>query len=188
MIWKRIFGSSAKNEVPLALYGAVVRQARVPAFYLEGGVPDTVEGRFEMVAAHACLVLRRLRQGGEAGKAMGQKLFDILFDDMDQTLREMGVGDLSVGRKIKALASSFYGRMQAYDEGFRDEGSLLASALARNVYGEAEGTGPHAEALAAYMRAADSALQDQPMEELLAGRVVFEPPQISLSPAPHGAG
>lgn len=188
MIWKRIFGSSARNEVPLALYGAAVRQARLPAFYLEGGVPDTVEGRFEMVAAHVCLVLRRLRQAGAEGKEMGQRLFDILFDDMDQTLREMGVGDLSVGKKIKSLASSFYGRLQAYDEGFKDaEGPGLAAALARNVYGDADGAGIHAAALAAYMRVADRSLQEQPVEEILAGRVVFAPPLLAAPEAEQGA-
>jgi cytochrome b pre-mRNA-processing protein 3 len=116
MIWKRIFGRSGDEDTPYVLYGALVGQARNPAFYRDMGVPDTVEGRFEMVALHVFLALRRLRAGGEPGKDLGQKLFDVLFDDMDQTLREMGVGDLSVGKKIKAMASSFYGRMQAYDE------------------------------------------------------------------------
>lgn len=177
MIWKRIFGSPARNDAPMALYGAAVRQARTPAFYLDGGVPDTVEGRFEMVAVHACLVLRRLREGGPEGKETGQKVFDLLFDDLDQTLREMGVGDLSVGKKIKALASSFYGRMQAYDQGFKDEeGDTLAAAILRNVFGGAEEAVHQAAALAAYMRRAEKALQEQELADVIAGRIEFNVP------------
>lgn len=177
MIWKRIFGRPARNDAPMALYGAAVRQARSPAFYLEGGVPDTVEGRFEMVALHACLVLRRLREGGPEGKETGQRVFDLLFDDMDQTLREMGVGDLSVGKKIKALASSFYGRMQAYDEGFKDEeGETLAAAIQRNVFGGADEASHQAAALAAYMNHAEKALHGQALADVIAGRIEFDAP------------
>lgn len=185
MIWKRFFGSDPREEVSYALYGALVRQARSPAFYIEGGVPDTVEGRFEMVALHAWLLLRRLRDGGEDGKAVGQKVFDILFDDMDQTLREMGVGDLSVGKKIKALASSFYGRMQAYDGGLSkpEENETLAASLARNVYGS-DGADGKSERLAAYVRRTDLGLQGQAIGELLAGRIAFEAPFPSSEMAP----
>ena len=183
MIWKRIFGRPAQDQVPMALYSAAVRQARSSAFYLEGGVPDTLEGRFEMVALHACLLLRRLREGGPEGKEAGQELFDILFDDMDQTLREMGVGDLSVGKKIKSLASSFYGRMRAYDEGFKDEdGGTLAAALLRNVFDGNEAAGDKAGALASYMRRAEAALQAQDVAQIAAGRIAFDVP-FELPPA-----
>lgn len=177
MIWKRIFGRPAQDDAPMALYSAAVRQARSPAFYLAGGVPDTVEGRFEMVAVHAYLVLRRLREGGPEGKEAGQKVFDLLFDDMDQTLREMGVGDLSVGKKIKALASSFYGRMQAYDAGFNEEDdeTLVASVL-RNVYGSEEQSAHHAASLASYMRLTDRLLHEQDVAEIISGRIFFAPP------------
>jgi cytochrome b pre-mRNA-processing protein 3 len=175
MIWKRIFGRRQGEEEAFSLYRAVVAQARQPAFYRHGGVPDTVEGRFEMVALHAFLVLWRLRDGGADGRALGQRLFDVLFDDMDQTLREMGVGDLSVGKKVKALASSFYGRIGAYETGLRAEGDgKLAEALARNVFGQS--TAAHAGALAGYVRQCDAALSAQPVEGILAGRVVFAAP------------
>lgn len=177
MIWKRIFGRSRDDDRPYVLYGVLVGQARNPAFYTDMGVPDTAEGRFEMVALHVHLALRRLRAGGEAGKELGQKLFDVLFDDMDQTLREMGVGDLSVGKKIKALASSFYGRMQAYDEGLADtEGGKLEAALKRNVLPASVEADGYAAALAAYIRRAEAELAAQPVEDILAGRVSFTPP------------
>lgn len=185
MIWKRFFGTDSRDEVPFELYGATVRQARSPAFYLDAGVPDTIEGRFEMVALHVWLVLRRLREGGEPAKATGQKLFDILFDDMDQTLREMGVGDLSVGKKIKALASSFYGRMQAYDAALKEaETDELATALSRNVYGRDDASDETPAMLAAYVRRTDRALQAQAMDELLSGRIVFEAPSLSGAMTP----
>ena len=178
MIWKRIFGRSRKDDTPYALYGALVDQARNPIFYTDMGVPDTAEGRFEMVALHVHLALRRLRAGGEAGKELGQKIFDLMFDDMDQTLREMGVGDLSVGKKIKALASSFYGRMQAYDEGLADlDGGKLEAALRRNVIPDSAAADANAAALAGYVRETDDELSAQPIEEMIAGRGIFTLPR-----------
>ncbi|MFN4230343.1 ubiquinol-cytochrome C chaperone family protein [Parvibaculum sp.] len=176
MIWKRIFGRSRDDDTPYVLYGLLVTQARSPVFYTEMGVPDTAEGRFEMVALHVHLALRRLRAGGQAGKELGQKLFDVLFDDMDQTLREMGVGDLSVGKKIKALAQSFYGRMQAYDEALADDGDKLEAALRRNILPDTATAGDHAARLAAYGRQAEMELAAQPVEDILLGRVVFTQP------------
>lgn len=176
MIWKRIFGRRDGENEAFSLYRTVVTQARLPAFYLHGGVPDTVEGRFEMVSLHAFLVLRRLRAGGDEGRARGQRLFDVLFDDMDQTLREMGVGDLSVGKKIKAMASSFYGRIGAYEEGLRSEGdAVLTDALTRNVFGQSAATA-HAAMLAGYVRRCDAALASQPVGDIVAGRAVFVTP------------
>ena len=189
MIWKRIFGRQRGEEEAFSLYRAVVAQARLPAFYLHGGVPDTVEGRFEMVSLHVFLVLRRLRGGGAEGRALGQRVFNVLFDDMDQTLREMGVGDLSVGKKIKALASSFYGRIGAYEDGLRADGdAVLADAIARNVFGEPAMT-VRAAVLAGYVRRCDAVLAAQPAGDIVAGSVVFAaPPAATGAAATHVAG
>ncbi|MDO8840196.1 MAG: ubiquinol-cytochrome C chaperone family protein [Parvibaculum sp.] len=183
MIWKRIFGRRRGEEEAFSLYRAVVAQARLPAFYLQGGVPDTVEGRFEMVSLHAFLVLRRLRAAGAEGRALGQRVFNVLFDDMDQTLREMGVGDLSVGKKIKALAASFYGRIGAYEDGLRaNDHAVLADALARNVFGQAVAEG-HAAMLADYVRQCDQALASQSADDIMAGHVEFVAPPESTDRA-----
>ncbi|MBX3497631.1 MAG: ubiquinol-cytochrome C chaperone family protein [Parvibaculum sp.] len=189
MIWKRIFGRQRGEEEAFSLYRAVVTQARLPAFYLHGGVSDTVEGRFEMVSLHVFMVLRRLRDGGADGRALGQRIFNVLFDDMDQTLREMGVGDLSVGKKIKGLASSFYGRIGAYEEGLRAEGdAVLADAIARNVFGEPDMT-DRAAKLADYVRRCDVALAAQSFADIAAGRVTFvAPPAPTDAAAAHVAG
>lgn len=186
MIWKRIFGRPANEEAAYRIYGSVVAQARSPALYLQAGVPDTLEGRFEMVVLHAFLVLRRLKavRGAEVGpaKALGQKVFDILFDDMDQTLREIGVGDLSVGRKIKTMASAFYGRVAAYDEGLAaSDASALEAALTRNVFAEMEPDVAQVKALATYVRQSAEALAAQDDEALMKGNVVMAPMAAPLA-------
>lgn len=164
-----------------ALYLALVRQAREPAFYGGCGVPDSLEGRFDMIVLHAFLVMRRLRGEGEAGAALAQALFDVMFSDMDQNLRELGVGDLAVGRRVKTMARSFYGRIKAYDEALGQEGdSALIAALDRNLYANvAAGPGQVAR-MASYVRGADARLASQDAQELAAGRPSFPPaPEVA---------
>lgn len=188
MIWKRIFGRSDRDEVPFALYRALVAQARMPGLYIHAGVPDTLEGRFEMVMLHAFLVLRRLKDAEEPGRALAQRIFDIMFDDMDQTLREIGVGDLSVGKKIKKMASSFYGRMAAYDAGLADaDEHVLADAIRRNVFAEMEVPASQVAALADYVRACVAALAEEPDSAFFEGRASFAaaplvPPLLAEGP------
>jgi cytochrome b pre-mRNA-processing protein 3 len=179
----RLFGSSRLQAQADALYAAIVAQARHPAFYAALGVPDTVDGRFEMVALHAFLVLHRLKRGAPAGSGTAQALFDTMFDDMDSSLREMGTGDLGVGRRVKAMAKGFYGRIAAYDAGLDApaESGLLVDALRRNVFGTIrEPAAPAPETLAVlarYMREAAAALQGQEMARIEAGQVRFPDPE-----------
>jgi cytochrome b pre-mRNA-processing protein 3 len=134
-----------------------------------------------MVVLHAFLVLRRLKDASgaeiEPAKALGQRVFDILFDDMDQTLREIGVGDLSVGKKIKALASAFYGRVAAYEEGLdAAEPAVLEGALKRNVFPEADPSAGDLKVLADYVRRAADGLSALPVAALLNGETAFAAP------------
>ena len=142
------------------LYGAIVAQARAPIFYLHLGVPDVVEGRFELIVLHLVLVPRRLdRQETDAsaqpvsgpGSAVGQRLFDIFCRDLDDNLREMGVGDLAVPRRMRGIGEAFYGRQTAYETALAaaDSGQLVF-ALARNVSDVPQPTA-NAERLAAYV-------------------------------------
>jgi cytochrome b pre-mRNA-processing protein 3 len=117
------------------LYAAVVAQARRPEFYARLGVPDSLDGRFELIALHLFLALRRLKAAGE-GEA-GQALVDRFVADMDASLREMGAGDLGVGRRVKAMAQGLYGRIAAYEDGLAQPGGRLEEALRRNLYGTA---------------------------------------------------
>ena len=124
------------------LYAVVVAQARRPEFYRDLGVPDTVDGRFELVALHTFLALRRLRSKANAAGAR-QALVEVFVDDMDASLREMGAGDLGVGRRVKTMAQALYGRIAAYEAGLAGSEQALVEALRRNVFGTAAGPGPN---------------------------------------------
>lgn len=156
-----------------ALYAAAVTQARRDSFYLRGGVPDTIDGRFDMVALHAYLILRRLGREGKQASALSQAIFDIMFADMDQNLREIGVGDLSVGKKVKAMAKAFYGRIAAYDAGLEGGDRELGEALRRNVYRKSTVDDEQVAVMVTYVRRQAAALDSQPLESFMAGEVTF---------------
>lgn len=158
------------------LYGAAVAAARDPYLYLQLGVPDTLDGRFDLVGLHAFLVIRRLTAGPEPGPALAQAVFDAMFSDMDINLREMGVGDLSVGRRVRAMWEAFHGRAAVYADALKaDQPQALEAALARNVWRGAPPPGGAVAALARLVRAQSACLAEQPFDALLAGRVRFLP-------------
>src|ERR1700751_669266 len=119
-----------------AIYGMIVTQAREPLFYQDLypglGIPDTVNGRFDLVLAHLWMGLRRLRQF-EGGTEAGPALFDHFCADMDANLREMGVGDHAVPKRMQAFGEAFYGRTAAYDLALAEGREPLAEALCKNV-------------------------------------------------------
>jgi cytochrome b pre-mRNA-processing protein 3 len=161
---------------PPILYGAIVAQARSPAFYSIMGVADTVDGRFEMVVLHTHLAVRRLLGGSVLVAPVGQAVFDLFCEDMDRSLRELGVGDMAVPKRMRKLGEAYYGRAAAYDEALAaSDGAALADALARNVFpdGDARRGAP---ALAAYVRAAVEALAAVPEADLADGRAPFPEP------------
>jgi cytochrome b pre-mRNA-processing protein 3 len=166
------------------LYGAIVAQARLPVFYAGFGVPDTLEGRFDMVVLHLVLVLRRLRHGAQIdprSQALARGLFDAFCRDMDHSLREMGVGDLSVPREMKRLAEAFYGRQRAYEDALsRAEPADLAATLVRNVFSGDAGRAP---AFASYVRRAAAALEMTDMAVLARGQLAFFDPDAILAGA-----
>lgn len=176
MIFNQLFGDSNLTRRATTLYGTVVTQARQVPFYRDLGVPDTVDGRFELIVLHAVLALRRLHQEGADGDALGQAMFDVLIDDMDRSLREMGVGDLGVSRRIKAMGEAFYGRAGAYEAALEDGDGALAEALARNLFGTVDADDCQTGAMAAYVRRQIGQLANQPGRELLAGNMTFDSP------------
>ena len=174
----RLFKRKRHGEAAEALYARIVAQGRRPAFYASLGVPDTLDGRFDLITLHAFLVLRRLK--GERGEtaALAQCLFDTLFGDMDSSLRELGAGDLGVAPRVKAMVRAFYGRIVAYEEAMA-RGDALDQALRRNLYGTTEPKAAQVAAMAAYLRREAEALVGQATGALLAGRVDFgEPPAL----------
>jgi cytochrome b pre-mRNA-processing protein 3 len=168
MIFQRFFTPRPQVSAGRALFASASEQARDPAFYEKGGVPDTPEGRFELYALHVILLLRRLK--GDAGPVVEtrQALFDSFVRNLDDGLREMGVGDLSVGKKMRKLGAAVYGRLKSYDSALTGgESESLSAVIRRTVFAGIE-TGD-AEALARYVAAADTRFAAAPMNDLLDG-------------------
>lgn len=160
-----------------SLYRSAVDQARKPEFYRDLGILDTPEGRFEMVALHVWLLLHRLKAVPEAAD-LGQALHDVMMLDMDVSLRELGISDVVIGKRVKAVAKNFYGRLQAYDAGLSDP-EAFAAALRRNAYGPraAPPTDAVVTALIVYCQTQVAALAAQDAAALLGGRCAFAPSQ-----------
>lgn len=154
------------------LYAAASAQARQPSFYL-AGVPDTPTGRFELYTLHVVLVLHRLKGQGEEAAEVGQALFAAYVANLDLALRELGVGDLSVGKKMRRLGEAFYGRVKAYDTALGDLPDLepLRELIARTMLADAD---PGLAApMAAYVSRATASLAALPMDEVLAARLTW---------------
>ena len=168
-----LFGRKRHERAGYALYTEAVRAARDPWFYTALGVPDTLDGRFELVGLHVFLIIDRLHAAPEPGKALSQAVFDAMFADMDFNLREMGVGDMSVGKRVKEMWEAFHGRARAYEAALHDTaGETLADALARNVW---RGSAPDgaAAAMAALMQRHAATLAAIPLDQFVAGSMTF---------------
>ncbi len=156
------------------LYGAAVAAARDPFLYTDAGVPDTLDGRFDAISLHVFLLIQRLNRETEPGPALAQAVFDAMFADMDINLREMGVGDMSVGKRNRAMWEAFHGRAAAYTAAWTDD-AALAAALARNVWRGGEPPAGSAAALCRIARGQDRALAAQDLASLTKGTVHFLP-------------
>jgi cytochrome b pre-mRNA-processing protein 3 len=159
-----------------ALYGAIVAQARSVTFYADYRVPDTVEGRFDLIVLHLVLLLNRLGRPADVARGLGQELFDAFCRDLDANLREMGVGDLAVPKRMQAFAEAFYGRQAAYRAALdASDQRAFEKALARNIFPAGDEAG--AAQLARYARAAVTRLDAQDDSALIRGEVVFPSPE-----------
>jgi cytochrome b pre-mRNA-processing protein 3 len=160
---QNLFRPRARERLGLPLYELAVRQARDPRFYTGLGVADRIDARFELYTLHVLLLVMRLRDEGSRGAEAGQELFDTYVSALDHALRELGVGDISVGKKMRKLGEALYGRMTAYEGPLRNgDAQALASGLARNVF---EREDPAVgEALARYALASRARMAAQPFE------------------------
>lgn len=172
--------SKAKTAA-VDLYETVVTQARKPAFYLDLGVPDTPDGRYDMIMVHAFLVMHRLKRDHDEATETTQALFDLMFEDMDKNLREMGAGDIGVSHRIKDMAKAFYGRIAVYENGLNEAPGSLEAAIERNVFRKSESVDGQIKAMADYMRRQVAVLGGQITAHLLSGQIEFEDP-ISVRP------
>lgn len=167
MIFEKWFPPRPAVAAGRALFTGLSAQARQPELYLQAGVADTVEGRFELYVLHLVLVLHRLKgEGSQAGET-SQAAFDTFLKNLDEGLREMGVGDLSVGKKMRKLGEAVYGRIKSYDKALDADAAPedLAAVIGRTVFqGDAA---PGAEALAAYVRRVQADFAAQPLANIL---------------------
>jgi len=166
-----LFRSRSADRKGLSLYALAVEQARQPGFYTDLGVADEIDARFELYTLHILLLILRLRdepgQGAERGAETAQSLFDVYVSALDNALRELGVHDVTMAKKMRKLGEALYGRMTAYEGPLRaGDTAALASGLARNVY--ANGDDEAALALANYALAARAGLAGQPFDDVLA--------------------
>lgn len=171
-----LFRRKPHRDAALRLYHGIVEQARQPVFFAAYGVPDTLDGRFELIAVHAFLVLNRLKAERARTTEVAQELFDTMFADMDRALRELGVGDLAVGKHIKRMAKAFYGRIVSYERGLSAGEAVLGEALERNLFGTVSARKRDVAVLSAYIERCAASLAGQPIDGLMDGRVQFAPP------------
>jgi cytochrome b pre-mRNA-processing protein 3 len=168
----QFFRRTREDPSIASLYGTIVAQARAKALYQRFGVPDTVNGRLEMILLHVVLLLRRLKEEPDES-LWGQAVFDLFCQDMDDNLREMGVGDLAVPKQMRRIGEAFYGRQAAYVAALASsDPQALVEVLRRNVLDDSEG----AEALAGYVQAAAQALAARDINELRLGNLGFPDP------------
>jgi cytochrome b pre-mRNA-processing protein 3 len=166
-LWRRLFGRDDRDALA-PLYRSIVAAARRPVWYRSGGVPDTIDGRFDMVAAILSLVLLRLEAEGEPGRAPAAHLAELFVDDMDGQLRERGVGDVVVGKHVGKMMGALGGRLGALREALAPGGDL-DGAIARNIYRGASPAPGEAQLLRDGLIALDATLAATPVREILAG-------------------
>lgn len=176
MILDRLLGKTPARSAVRALYDGAVSQGREPALYERMGAPDTVEGRFEILTLHVILLIDRLDRLEPAEAHARQALFDVYVHDLDGALREMGVGDLAVGKRMRKLGEAFYGRARAYETAFEalPDQTPLRALIARTVLDGAARSDP--AALAAYVALCRAALADCETAALVAGAARWPAP------------
>jgi len=176
-----LFGRPSNRLVIDRLHGEIVAAARNPILFTVFGIEDSFEGRFESVVLHAFFVLRRLRELPPPAPDVAQDVADALFRHFEVALRELGVGDSVVPKRMKTLAEAFLGRSLAYDEAIRAGSPGLEAALRRNIYAGKGDAAP----LAAYAAAIGHALQAASLEAFIGGPVPFPLPLSSPMEIPH---
>lgn len=173
-----LFKSNKNTDEAYQLYSAILEHARLPLFYTDYGVSDTVDGRFDMIVLHAHILFDRLKDGSGEQEQLSQAVFDLMFADMDQNLREMGVGDVGVAKRIKAMAEAFYGRATAYADALKkkDDDHDLIAALKRNLYRKTTPSDIQVTTLATYVRTQVSQFAAQDLADIQKGHISFYMP------------
>lgn len=181
MILGLFHGRDRNLAIADGLYAAVAEASRNPVLYRDLGVPDTIDGRFDSLILHSFLVMRRLRELPSPADELAQDLVNAIFRQFDAALRELGVGDLTVPKRMKDMAAAFAGRTKAYEDAFADDADLLA-AIRRNVFGSPGAAPGQAEALLRYTRESAAILAGQGFDDFVAGKPAFATLQAGAAP------
>jgi cytochrome b pre-mRNA-processing protein 3 len=175
-VFQRLFRRDSNRKVVDALYAAIVAAARRPRYFADWQVPDTPLGRFEMISLHMFLLQHRLRGETGAARDVAQSLTDDFFTDVDHSLRELGIGDTGVPKRMKKLARMYYGRTVSYGDAIdNNDRDALAAALARNIRPDAA-EWPHGPDLADHVMDSVGLLRAMPTQAILEGRLDFAEP------------
>lgn len=174
MIWNLFKRKKANQALVERQYSEITRQARTPVFYESMGVPDTVMGRFEMISIHMVLYLRRTVSADVASKGIAQEVVDAFFEDIDHSIRELGIGDMGVPKRMKKLAKMFYGRAKSYGQAIDSaDNAGLVEALKRNIHPDHPDSAPSMQKLADWMMQTAHKLEAVADTTLAAGQLTF---------------
>lgn len=179
-----IFGLFRKRNhnqiIVVRQYELLTSAARQPVFYTDYDVPDTVMGRFELLSVMMILFFRRTRSSVTSGQELAQEIVDAFFEDIDYSIRELGIGDNSVPKRMKKLAGMFYGRLESYAAAMDgNDRAALAVALQRNIYPKMESSAPSMAALADWMMSAEAHLAAISEADLATGSATMPiPPRL----------
>ncbi len=181
----RLLNRRARRKQAERLHEDIIAQSRQPLFYAQLGVPDTMLGRYEMVCLHAYLVLTRLNRESEEGHQLAQTLHNLIFDDFDVALREAGLGDMGVGKRIKKLARNLHGRISVYEAGLASDDEELEAILRRNMYASVEPDASQVAGMIAYIKAARQEMDACSGEAMFAGNPAFPDTDAIAPDAPE---
>lgn len=176
LISRILRGPGEVDQIAARLFTQLVGQARHPVFFRDLGVPDSVDGRFDMVAMHAFLILQRLKGQGNRTAQLAQALYDAFIKDMEASLRQLGAGDAGVGKRIRVMTEALQGRMVAYEAALAGNQLDIEGAVRRNLYGTVDPDTGSVRVMAAYLKQAQEQANRQPIDRILRG--VFEFPPV----------
>lgn len=176
LISRILRGGGETRQIAGQLFNRIVAQARQAVFFRSLGVPDTVDGRFDMLVLHAFLVFQRLKGQGDRGAELAQALYDTVIEDMEASLRQLGAGDAGVGKRVRVMTEALQGRVVAYEAALAGNPLEVEAAIRRNLYGTVEPELEAVRAVAYYFRRAKDLADRQPLDRILRGIFEFPPP------------
>ena len=173
-MFKSYYKNKQLKNTAHEIYGSIVAQSRKPVFYATWNIPDTIEGRFEVLVMHMALFIHRMDQIGPDGASFGQLVAEAFIDDLDGSFREMGVGDLAVPKRMKAASEAYLGRLLTYNGALKNKNRAeLVIGISRNMINDENRETAQVDALADYMLRSSDRLGTQELDQVLSGQLVF---------------